>query len=132
MSRNGSNPRRKNGAARTKLREKLKASGGPCALCGGAIDYSLPHFHPDAFEVDEIVPVSLGGNPLDINNVQRAHRRCNQERGNMTMQQWWRYVELKAQGLTKDEAKKRACVRVRDVAAAPIPAQDLYPTSRDW
>lgn len=33
-------------------------------------------------EVDEIVPVSLGGNPLDRSNVRLAHRECNRRRGN--------------------------------------------------
>lgn len=35
-----------------------------------------------SFEVDEIVPVSLGGSPVDRGNVAAAHRICNQKRGN--------------------------------------------------
>lgn len=35
-----------------------------------------------SFEVDEIVPVSRGGSPIDRANVQPAHRICNQRRGN--------------------------------------------------
>lgn len=35
-----------------------------------------------SFEVDEIVPVSLGGSPFDRSNVQPAHRICNQRKGN--------------------------------------------------
>lgn len=34
-----------------------------------------------AFEVDEIVPVSRGGDPLDFDNTQPAHRACNQRKG---------------------------------------------------
>ena len=71
-----------NGHARRKVRAWLKAQGGPCWLCGGAIDYSLPAGHPMSFEVDEIVPVSLGGDELDFANVQPAHRICNQRKGN--------------------------------------------------
>ena len=56
--------------------------GEPCALCGKAIDYSLPAGHPMSFEVDEIVPVSKGGDPLDFSNTQPAHRVCNQRKGN--------------------------------------------------
>ena len=37
-----------------------------------------------SFEVDEIIPVSLGGNPLDRSNVDAAHRICNERRGNGT------------------------------------------------
>lgn len=35
-----------------------------------------------SFEVDELVPVSRGGDPLDYTNVGAAHRICNQRRGN--------------------------------------------------
>ncbi len=76
------NPRYKNGNARTKLRERLKAEGRPCHLCGVSIDYNLPAGHPWSFEVDELVPISRGGSPLDYSNVDAAHRLCNQRRGN--------------------------------------------------
>lgn len=76
------NPRHKNGNARRNLRNRIKAMGLPCALCGGAIDYSLPPLHPMSYELDEIIPVSLGGDPLDERNVQPAHRICNQRKSN--------------------------------------------------
>lgn len=76
------NPRRANGSRRTALRCRLRAEGRPCHLCGLPIDYSLPPGHPWSFEVDEIVPVSRGGDPLDYDNVDAAHRICNQRRGN--------------------------------------------------
>jgi hypothetical protein len=85
------NPRRRNGNARDKLRRWLASQGNPCALCGGAIDYSLPAGDPMSFEMDEIIPVSrykLGGYAtpeqcaLDRENVQAVHRICNQRRGN--------------------------------------------------
>lgn len=76
------NPRRANGSRRTRLRERVRAQGLPCALCGAPIDYSLPAGHPMSYELDEIVPVSRGGDPLDAGNVQPAHRLCNQRKGN--------------------------------------------------
>ena len=76
------NPRRANGSARTKLRARVADEGLPCHLCGRDIDYSLPAGHPMSFELDEIVPVSKGGDPLDRANVAPAHRACNQARGN--------------------------------------------------
>ena len=76
------NPRYANGSARRKLRAWLKAQGRPCHICGQAIDYSLAAGDPLSFEVDEIVPVSKGGDPLDRSNVDAAHRICNQRRGN--------------------------------------------------
>lgn len=86
------NPRRANGAKRTALRNRVKAMGLPCHLCGREIDYSLTTWidpkdgrvkrHPWSFELDEIVPVSKGGSPFDFDNVAPAHRICNQRRGN--------------------------------------------------
>lgn len=75
------NPRRFNGTRRTAIRNRWRAIGDPCALCGHPIDYSLPPGHPMSFEVDEIVPVSKGGDPLDFANTQPAHRICNQRKG---------------------------------------------------
>lgn len=76
------NPRRKNGHRRNQLRAWLRSQGRPCHICGQPIDYGLPPGHPLSFEVDELVPVSLGGNPLDRGNVDAAHRICNERRGN--------------------------------------------------
>lgn len=76
------NPRTRNGNARRKLRARLRAEGRPCHLCEQAIDYSLPARDPMSFEVDELVPVSRGGDPLRYDNVDAAHRICNQRRGN--------------------------------------------------
>lgn len=75
------NPRRSNGARRTALRKRVAAMGLPCHLCGKAIDYSLPAGHPMSYELDEIVPVSKGGDPLDPGNTAPAHRICNQRKG---------------------------------------------------
>lgn len=69
-----------NGNARRKLRARLKAEGRPCAICGGPIDYDLPAGNPWAFEVDEKLPFSLGGSAIDYDNVQPAHRWCNQRK----------------------------------------------------
>ncbi len=88
------NPRRANGARRDAIRKRWRAIGAPCALCGRPIDYSLGmvldlrtgkrRAHPMSFVVDEIVPVSKGGSPLDFANTQPAHWICNARRGNAT------------------------------------------------
>ena len=85
------NPRKANGARRRRIRARWKAIGAPCALCGKPIDYSLGMVvdlrtgkrrpHPMSFVVDEIVPVSRGGDPLDFANTQPAHWICNARRG---------------------------------------------------
>jgi hypothetical protein len=84
------NVRSSNGNARRKLRSWLKAQGRPCWICqafgrDAEIDYSLPPGHPYSFEVDELVPVSKGGSPIDRTNVDAAHRCCNQWRGNKSV-----------------------------------------------
>jgi hypothetical protein len=114
-----SNVRNKNGNARRKLRTWLKAQGRPCWICRAfgrpaEIDYSLPARHPWSFEVDELVPVSKGGNPLDHNNVDAAHRACNQWRGNKSV----------------DEVLAIARGEVRSTSPATLSVQGT--TSREW
>lgn len=77
-----SNPRYANGTARRKLRARVLAAYDHCALCGQPVDKTLRTPHPHSAEVDEIVPVSLGGDQLAWANVQLAHRICNQRKGN--------------------------------------------------
>lgn len=77
-----SNPRYANGAARRRIRKWVLANFDHCALCGKPVDMDLPHTHPMAPEVDEILPVSLGGSPYSKDNVQLVHRICNQRKGN--------------------------------------------------
>lgn len=74
-----------NGHARREVRAWLRAQCLPCHICGRPIDYSLPAGDPMSFEVDEIVPVSKGGSPIDRGNVAAAHRICNERRGNRSI-----------------------------------------------
>lgn len=81
-----SNPRRANGSRRTRLRKRVLAAYDTCWLCGRPVDKTLPPGHPWSGEVDEVIPVSRGGDPLDWSNVRLAHRICNERRGNKTPQ----------------------------------------------
>ena len=112
------NVRSSNGNARRKLRSWLKAQGRPCWICqafgrDGTIDYSLPAGHPYAFEVDELVPVSKGGSPIDRTNVDAAHRCCNQWRGNKSVET---VIRIARQGAASD----------------PKTFSAVGTTSRDW
>ena len=88
------NPRSANGAARRKVRERWRALGEPCAICGKPIDFSLGMVrdprtgrtrpHPMSFVVDEIVPVRFGGSPTSMSNTRPAHWICNARRGDGT------------------------------------------------
>ena len=103
------NPRYANGTRRRKIRARWKAIGAPCALCGKPIDYSLGMVvdrwtgkrrpHPMSFVVDEIVPVSRGGDPLDFDNTQPAHWICNAKRGNKMAKPHGKRTDATREGL---------------------------------
>jgi len=76
-----SNPRYANGARRRTLRARILREEHDCGICGEPVDKDLPHLDPLAAEIDEIIPVAHGGNPLDRTNCRLAHRICNQCRG---------------------------------------------------
>lgn len=90
------NLRNTNGAARRKVRARLKAEGRGCWICRvfgrpDRIDYDLPPGHPMCFEVDERKPVSRWrefGYPsaqacaLDYSNLDATHRICNEWKSN--------------------------------------------------
>lgn len=83
------NPRNTNGHRRRQARAKVLARDHACGICGAPIDKTikLDHNgkpHPLSPEVDEIIPISKGGSPYDVNNLQLAHRICNQRKGNKT------------------------------------------------
>lgn len=69
------NPRVANGHRRRELRRRVLAEEDRCGICGGIVDKTLHHHDPLAPEVDEIVPVSRGGDPLARANVRLVHRR---------------------------------------------------------
>jgi 5-methylcytosine-specific restriction endonuclease McrA len=48
-----------------------------CALCGELIDKELPPGDPMSKTVDHITALIDGGLPLDPDNLQPAHLRCN-------------------------------------------------------
>lgn len=90
-----SNPRQSNGALRRKYRARFKAMNAPCAICGRPINWDLKSCaaNPTSGVIDEIRPVSkwrqFGYNSPreaaeDVNNIQPAHYRCNQLKGNKT------------------------------------------------
>lgn len=71
-----SNPRRANGARRDAIRRRVLREESVCWLCGQPVDVTLPHGRPDSPELDEVVPVSKGGDPLNRSNIRLAHRLC--------------------------------------------------------
>lgn len=83
------NSRYANGHRRRQLRARILATETTCGICGQTVDKTLGRqpdgtWHPLSPEIDEIIPVSLGGDPLARSNTRLAHRICNQRRGNGT------------------------------------------------
>ena len=79
-----SNPRRSNGHRRDMLRRRVLAAYDNCAICGRPVDKTLRSPHPMSAEVDELIPVSRGGDPLSFNNCRLTHRRCNRIKSDKT------------------------------------------------
>ena len=73
----------KDGAHRSqfdKNKKKIYATQTVCGICGRTVDFELKYTHPLSPCIDHIIPVSKGGHPSDIKNLQLAHRTCNRQK----------------------------------------------------
>ncbi len=61
-------------------KKKIYASQKVCGICGQPVDFSLKFPHPLSPCIDHIIPVSKGGHPSDIQNLQLAHMCCNRQK----------------------------------------------------
>ena len=61
-------------------KKKIYVTQSICAICGKPVDFSIPYPHPLSACIDHIIPVSKGGHPSDINNMQLAHMTCNRQK----------------------------------------------------
>lgn len=58
-------------------KKKIYASQTVCGICGKPVDFGFKFPHPLSPCIDHIIPVSKGGHPSDISNLQLAHMTCN-------------------------------------------------------
>lgn len=58
-------------------RKRIYATQTVCGICGKPVDFSIKWPDPMAPCIDHIIPVSKGGHPSDISNLQLAHACCN-------------------------------------------------------
>lgn len=69
-----------NRAAFEAARQKILKTQTVCGICGKPVDFSYRYPHPLSPTVDHIIPVSKGGHPSDLDNLQLAHRCCNRQK----------------------------------------------------
>ena len=63
-----------------KNRKRVMASQTVCGICGKPVDKNLKPPDPLAPCIDHIIPVSRGGHPSDLSNLQLAHWCCNRQK----------------------------------------------------
>lgn len=78
------NERVSNGYRRRMLRQRVLAAYDVCAICGKPVDKTLKTPHPMSAEVDELIPVSRGGDPYSFTNCRLTHRICNRMKSDKT------------------------------------------------
>lgn len=61
-------------------KKKIYTTQSVCGICGKPVDFSLKTPHPLSPCVDHIIPVSKGGHPSDLDNLQLAHMTCNRQK----------------------------------------------------
>lgn len=69
-----------NRGAFEKAKQKILKTQKVCGICGKPVDFSYKYPHPLSATIDHIIPVSKGGHPSDINNLQLSHRTCNRQK----------------------------------------------------
>ena len=101
-----------NRGAYDKAREVILKTQTICGICGKPVDYSYKYTHPLSPTVDHIIPVSKGGHPSDLRNLQLAHRCCNRQKSD-------KLVEAKL----SDEEKR---------APKKVLSNRILPLHNDW
>ena len=80
----GRPPRKGRGSwrRRARIRRALAATERVCWLCLDPLDWTIADWRdPDYVVIDEELPVSKGGDCLDIRNCHLVHAKCNLRKG---------------------------------------------------
>ncbi len=70
----------KDGSAKSviqKLKKIIFSTQSVCALCGRPVNFDKVFPDPSSPTVDHIIPISKGGDPASLENLQLAHLQCN-------------------------------------------------------
>lgn len=61
-------------------KKRIYATQNVCGICGKPVDKRLKYPHPLSPCIDHIIPISKGGHPSAIENLQLAHWTCNRQK----------------------------------------------------
>ena len=79
-------------------KKRILATQEICALCGKPVDKTIKYPDPMSATIDHIIPVSKGGHPSDIENLQLAHFKCNRAKSDRLLN------EIHTDGQVKTDA----------------------------
>lgn len=71
----------RNGSVYRRVVAQVAAEGTHCGICGQPLNPDLRYPHPLSTVTDHIRTLAQGGDLLDRNNLQPAHKRCNERKG---------------------------------------------------
>ena len=63
-----------------KNKKRILKTENTCGICGKPVDKRLKAPDPLSPAIDHIIPVSKGGHPSAIENLQLAHWTCNRQK----------------------------------------------------
>lgn len=63
-----------------KNKKRIYSTQTVCGICGKPVDPAYKYPHPLSRCIDHIIPISKGGHPSDLENLQLAHWTCNRQK----------------------------------------------------
>lgn len=63
-----------------KNKKRILKTENICGICGKPVNKKLKYPDPMSAVIDHIIPVSKGGHPSAIENLQLAHWSCNRQK----------------------------------------------------
>ena len=67
-------------ASYEKAKKIIYGSQCNCGICGRPVDFDKKFPDPWSATLDHIIPISKGGAPADLENLQLAHLQCNRKK----------------------------------------------------